>query len=99
MHQLQGSDMSGGSEMNSGDMNHSSNEQFGTVWATLEKLRGEIRNLERSELERLDHLRGHQTVDDRESIQQSFIKLDQAVLEIEETLATIGEATGEIGKL
>jgi hypothetical protein len=85
--------------MNRGDINHSSKEQFDTVWATLEKLRGAIHQLERSELERLDRLRGHQTVDDRESIEQSFVKLDHAVLEIEETLATIGEATGEIGKL
>ena len=76
-----------------------SQEQFKAVWATLEQLRCGVRDLERSELERLERLRGHQTVDDREAIGQSFAKLGLALREIEETLATIGEATGEIGKL
>ncbi|WP_241090948.1 hypothetical protein [Pseudomonas viridiflava] len=50
-------------------------------------MRDDIRGLERSELERVAHLRGHQTVDDLEALQQSFVKLDHAVLDIEQTLA------------
>ncbi|RRV10320.1 hypothetical protein EGJ27_01470 [Pseudomonas sp. v388] len=76
-----------------------SHPPFEAVWATLEQLRAGVQDLERWELDRVDRLRGHQTVDDREAIRQSFAKLAAAILEIEETLATIGEATGEIGKL
>nr|WP_238418327.1 hypothetical protein [Pseudomonas cannabina] len=78
---------------------HSSQQQYRLVWTTLQTLREEVRNLQLSELERDESLRGRQTVDDREAIQQSFIGLDQALDDIEATLATIGEATGEIGKL
>ena len=80
-------------------MKHERHERFDAVWVTLERLRDDIRGLERSELERVAHLRGHQTVDDLGALQQSFVKLDHAVLDIEQTLASLGEATGEIGKL
>ncbi|KPC25510.1 Uncharacterized protein ABJ99_2606 [Pseudomonas syringae pv. cilantro] len=80
-------------------MGHSSQQQYRLVWTTLQTLREEVRNLQLSELERDESLRGRQTVDDREAIQQSFVGLDQALDDIEATLATIGEATGEIGKL
>ncbi|RMN28049.1 hypothetical protein ALQ64_04561 [Pseudomonas cannabina] len=78
---------------------HSSQQQYRLVWTALQTLREEVRNLQLSELERDESLRGRQTVDDREAIQQSFVGLDQALDDIEATLATIGEATGEIGKL
>ncbi|MCF5706279.1 hypothetical protein GIV19_03130 [Pseudomonas syringae] len=80
-------------------MEHESHERFDAVWVTLERLRADLQHLERTELERVAHLRGHQTVDDLEALQQSFVRLDQAVLDIEQTLASLGEATGEIGKL
>ncbi|SDW70845.1 hypothetical protein SAMN05444064_10658 [Pseudomonas syringae] len=80
-------------------MGHISLQQYRLVWTTLQTLREEVRNLQLSELERDESLRGRQTVDDREAIQQSFVGLDQALDDIEATLATIGEATGEIGKL
>ncbi|WP_440831102.1 hypothetical protein ACTABV_10360 [Pseudomonas fragariae (ex Marin et al. 2024)] len=80
-------------------MSHSSQQQFRSVWATLQVLRKEVADLQLSELERAESLRGHQTVDDREVIQQSFAALDQAIDDMEVTLASIGEATGEIGKL
>ncbi|MDF2643537.1 MAG: hypothetical protein K0R45_2811 [Pseudomonas sp.] len=80
-------------------MNDRSKQQFDAVWATLQELRRGVRELQDCELERVDRLRGHQTVDDREAVDQSFNKLQAAMLEFEETLATIGEATGEIGKL
>jgi hypothetical protein len=80
-------------------MNERSRKQFDAVWATLQELRTGVADLQACELERVDRLRGHQTVDDQEAVCQSFTKLEAAILEIEETLATIGEATGEIGKL
>lgn len=80
-------------------MNESSKKRFDAVWATLQELRDGVRDLQDCELERVERLRGHQTVDDREAVRQSFAKLEIAIVEIEETLATIGEATGEIGKL
>nr|WP_165441387.1 hypothetical protein [Pseudomonas syringae] len=78
---------------------HDSQQQFRLVWKTLQTLRAEVRNLQLSELERVERLRGQQTVETREAIQQSFVGLEQAIDDIEATLATIGEATGEIGKL
>lgn len=80
-------------------MNERSRKRFDSVWATLQQLRIEVRDLQDCELERVERLRGHQTVDDQEAVRQSFAKLETAMLEFEETLATIGEATGEIGKL
>jgi len=77
----------------------SSHQLFNSVCTTLHTLRDGVEALERSELERVEQLRGHQTVDDREAVQQSFARLQQALFDIEETLATLGEATGEIGKL
>ncbi|QVX15429.1 hypothetical protein DB356_12275 [Pseudomonas congelans] len=80
-------------------MSNSSQQQFRSVCATLQSLRKQVDDLQLSELERADSLRGHQTVDDREAIQQSFVALEQAIDDMEVTLASIGEATGEIGKL
>lgn len=80
-------------------MDKSSHEQFQAVWTKLQSLRDSIRHLEHTELERVHRLRGSQTVDDMEAVQQSFAKLELAIADIEETLATLGEATGEIGKL
>lgn len=80
-------------------MSHSSQQQFRSVWATLHSLRKQVSDLQLSELERAESLRGHQTVDDREVIEQSFVALEQAIDDMEVTLASIGEATGEIGKL
>lgn len=47
----------------------------------------------------VDALRGSQTVDVDDSIHLSFMKLQDQIGEMEETLATIAEATGEIPKL
>ncbi|WP_017278237.1 hypothetical protein [Pseudomonas syringae] len=80
-------------------MSHSSQQQFRSVWATLQSLRKQVSDLLLSELERAESLRGHQTVDDREVIEQSFAALERAIDDMEVTLASIGEATGEIGKL
>ncbi|MEQ4315670.1 hypothetical protein ABNM01_13485 [Pseudomonas syringae] len=80
-------------------MVNDSQQQFHSVWTTLQNLREEVRQLQLSELERVEHLRGEQTVDNREAIQQSFVAIEQAFDDVEATLATIGEATGEIGKL
>ncbi|KPZ04147.1 MULTISPECIES: hypothetical protein [Pseudomonas syringae group] len=80
-------------------MSHSSQQQFRSVWATLQSLRKQVADLQLSELERAESLRGHQTVDDREVIEQSFVALEQAIDDMEVTLASIGEAAGEIGKL
>ena len=44
-------------------------------------------------------LEGHQTLDTKEAIHLSFAKLQEQIGSMEETLATIAEATGEIPKL
>ncbi|CAM3084915.1 hypothetical protein BZK31_01030 [Pseudomonas floridensis] len=80
-------------------MKSDSHQDVGAVQTTLKQLREDLRNLERSELERVQQLRGHQTVDAVEAIEQSFVRLNQSVADIEQTLALLGEATGELGKL
>lgn len=46
----------------------------------------------------VDTLEGQQTPDPKEAIHLTFIKLQAQIAVIEETLATLAEATGEIPK-
>jgi hypothetical protein len=47
----------------------------------------------------VESLRGHQTVDAPESLDLVFQKLHEDIASMEETLATIAEATGDVSKL
>ena len=59
----------------------------------LKALRRTIRALAKLRLSQIHELPGHQTVDSRQSLTLSFERLEASLSEMEETLATIKEAT------
>ncbi|NWC76192.1 hypothetical protein HX823_19120 [Pseudomonas sp. P7759] len=69
------------------------------IFEHLRVLRATVAELESVAEIEVDALRGSQTVDVDDSIHLSFMKLQDQIGEMEETLATIAEATGEIPKL
>lgn len=56
-------------------------------------LRRAIRAMSKLRLSQIHELSGHQTVDSRQSLLLSFERLEACISEMEETLATITEAT------
>ncbi|WP_296261312.1 MULTISPECIES: hypothetical protein [unclassified Pseudomonas] len=69
------------------------------IAAMLRSLRKAVDELEQLELKQVEPLRGEQTVDSTQSLSQCFSSLQTSILEMEDLLATIAEATGEIDKL
>ncbi|WP_431038456.1 hypothetical protein [Pseudomonas yamanorum] len=69
------------------------------IFDQLRILRESVNHLESVNEAEVKALRGHQTVDVDDSIRLSFKKLQDQIAAMEETLATIAEATGEIPKL
>lgn len=80
-------------------MNQVSKRHMAEVFQALISLRIAVDDLEQIELALIEPLEGQQTVDSRQSLAQCFVNLHNAIEDIETTLATIGEATGETGKL
>lgn len=68
------------------------------IFDQLRVLRETVMHLETVESE-VESLRGSQTVDAEGAVHLSFIKLQDQIAAMEETLASIAEATGEIPKL
>ncbi|WP_213878855.1 hypothetical protein [Pseudomonas sp. dw_358] len=68
------------------------------VFEHLRLLREKVSALAASEENQVRTLKGHQTPDTQEAIHLSFAKLQDQIESMEETLATIAEATGEIPK-
>lgn len=68
-------------------------EKMAQVAALLQMLRKEISTLARLETAQVTELSGHQTVDDRQSLTQCFLNLEASLNDIEDTLATLVEAT------
>lgn len=56
-------------------------------------LRAAISNLKELQTSDAPELTGHQTLDSRQSLQLSFERLESCVDEMEETLASLAEAT------
>jgi hypothetical protein len=69
------------------------------IFNQLRVLRETVTNLEAVDESEVDSLRGAQTVDVDGAVHLSFMKLQDQIAAMEETLATIAEATGEIPKL
>lgn len=69
------------------------------IFEHLRVLRATVAELESVVEIEVDALRGSQTVDVDDSVRLSFQKLQAQIGAMEETLATIAEATGEIPKL
>lgn len=80
-------------------MSAESRQRFALIFAQLQDLRESMRALQEFEEARVRNLRGQQTVDDRGAVHVSFLKLQDDIAQIEEVLATIAEATGDIEKL
>nr|WP_314489672.1 hypothetical protein [uncultured Pseudomonas sp.] len=76
-----------------------SNTQLAAIFDQLLALRESVHQLHVTEQERAITLRGHQTVDDNEALDLAFAKLQADIAGIEEGLATIAEAMGDIPKL
>jgi len=75
------------------------NVSISAVFEHLRLLREKVSALADDEESHVVTLEGHQTVDAKEAIHLSFAKLQDQIASMEETLATIAEATGEIPKL
>lgn len=73
--------------------------QLSAIYLQLRGLRESVNTLEKIETDEVDSLRGHQTVDPDESVELAMSKLRDQIAEMEETLATLAEATGDIPKL
>lgn len=80
-------------------MRQSRKSQVGGIYEQLRHLRSSVNTLEKIETDEVDELRGHQTVDADEAMHLAMAKLRDQIAEMEETLATISEATGDIPKL
>ncbi|MGK9419348.1 hypothetical protein SAMN04490182_2400 [Pseudomonas cedrina] len=70
-------------------------EQVAAIFAQLLALRESVTALERAQEERAGSLRGHQTVDVDGAFRLVFQKLQDEITRMEETLATLAEATGD----
>lgn len=75
------------------------NVSIAAVFEHLRVLREKVTALAAVEENQVKSLEGHQTQDTQEAIHLSFEKLQDQIGSMEETLATIAEATGEISKL
>lgn len=80
-------------------MSKDSNGQIAEIFQQLRVLRESVADLEKVEEMEVDSLRGQQTVDVDGAVHLSFVKLQDQIAEMEETLATLAEATGEISRL
>lgn len=80
-------------------MNKDSKVRVADIFDQLRVLRGSVTELEAFDELEVDSLRGAQTVDVHGSMHLSFLKLQDQIAAMEETLATIAEATGEISKI
>lgn len=72
--------------------------RIAAIFDQLRVLRESVTELETVESE-VASLRGSQTMDIKGAVQLSFTKLQGQIAAMEETLASIAEATGEIPKL
>lgn len=69
------------------------------VFEQLRLLRDAVTALAASQAHQAGELAGHQTTDTDEAIHLSFAKLHDQIGSMEETLATVAEATGQVPKL
>ena len=79
-------------------MSAQSQAQIGAIFDQLLSLRESVNSLQQMENERVGTLRGHQTVDVDGSFLLVFQKLQDNIVDMEEALATIAEATGDAPK-
>lgn len=78
-------------------MSNATRNQMAVVLNQLHALRGSVNDLFRLELAEVTELTGHQTVDDKQSLTQCFATLEASVVDMEQTLAMLAEATEQRG--
>ncbi|MBD8596396.1 hypothetical protein QWI18_23210 [Pseudomonas sp. W2Oct36] len=78
-------------------MSNATRNQMAVVLNQLDELRGSVNELFRLELAEVTELTGHQTVDDKQSIAQCFATLEASIVDMEQTLAMLAEATEQRG--
>jgi hypothetical protein len=69
------------------------------IASLLRSLRDAFNKLEQFELAHVKHLTGDQTVDSRQSLSQCFANFQNSITDMENGLASMAEATGEISEL
>lgn len=79
-------------------MNDSSKTQIAAIFDQLLVLRESVNILHEMEVENVSSLRGHQTMDVNGAFHLVFHKLQGDIASMEEALATIAEATGDVPK-
>lgn len=77
-------------------MSSDTREHVAAIFDQLLALRESVTALERAEQDRAGSLRGHQTVDVDGAFHLGFQKLQDEIASMEETLATLAEATGDV---
>ena len=80
-------------------MSIDSKTQIAAIFDQLLVLRKSVSELHETEVNAVSTLRGHQTVDVHGAIHLLFLKVQDDIAGLEEALATIAEATGDIPKL
>jgi len=80
-------------------MSHKSQAQIAAIFDQLMALRASVNDLQQTETERTGALEGHQTVDVEGALELVFHNLRDNIASMEDALATIAEATGDIPKL
>jgi hypothetical protein len=76
-------------------MSNATRNQMAVVLNQLHALRGSVNDLFRLELAEVTELTGHQTVDNKQSLTQCFATLEASIVDMEQTLAMLAEATDQ----
>ena len=69
------------------------------IASLLRSLRDAVNELEQIELAHVKHLAGDQTVDSQQSLSQCFANFQDSITDMENGLASVAEATGEVSEL
>lgn len=80
-------------------MSNATRNQMAVVLNQLHALRGSVNDLFRLELAEVTELTGHQTVDNKQSLTQCFATLEASIVDMEQTLAMLAEATEQRGSV
>jgi hypothetical protein len=82
-----------------GLMSNNRKIQLNAIYLKLRELRESVNTLEKIEIDEVEPLSGHQTVDSEGALTLAMLKLRDQIAVMEETLAMIAEATGDKPKL
>jgi hypothetical protein len=84
------------SDLGRAAMPTASQHRITEVTDILRSLRNAVNGLEQLELAQVGNLRGEQTVDSKQSLSQCFTEFQRCITDMEDALASIAEATGDV---